>query len=168
MIDVLGEVFRSLGRPADAASVSGSAQARLKALMAMTSGTTVAPVMRPDLANSVNVGTGAGAWGYGSWVQICAASSLAAHMCAFVAIFAVGQDDEYQIAIGHGGAGSEVVAGEYSFRTVTSAIVQNGPVFTLPIPLQIPANARVAVKCASKLGAASLNLKLGFYPRIAV
>jgi hypothetical protein len=163
---IIDSLESDLGAKDDAASTTGSANAKLASLLALlplVNGTAGVSKGYPNLANAIVLSTHASAWTYGSYTQIVAASTLAAHMLLGLVVTAVGQDDEYQVMIGTGGGGSETDLAEFRFRTVSGGQMQ---VIPFPDgPRIIPANARIAGKAASKLGGASATVAIWVAPR---
>lgn len=168
MLSRFGEITRSLGRRADAASSTGSANAKLKQLLAyiestaLFEGTTKVSVAYP-VAAPVTL-TGGAAYTYGAWAEVVAASTLAGH----VLLYAAFQDASqllYHVQIGTGGAGSEVAIAEVAFRgggtTLASTIIPLNP------NVQIPANARVAARVHENGGAGTVTIYIGVRPRPA-
>lgn len=136
--------------------------------------TTVVPIVRPERAAAVAL-TYPGLWtnGYGAWVQLAAANDLASHALAYLDLVAtdiaagdVGLLVEWQLQIGTGAAGSEVVRATFhgmlygTDGTTGNVLAESFPLLT------IPANARVAARMAGNIAAnrISLTVRAEFYP----
>lgn len=123
-------------------------------------------LVRPDGQTLSSVTAGGSAWAYGSYVEVAAANDLAAHMLVGLIVYGSGGDAvHYQVQIATGGAGSEVV----KTATALSEGAGNrliGPL-NLPFPIEIPANARVAVRVASSTASSSITIGLMFIARPA-
>jgi hypothetical protein len=127
--------------------------------------TKAVPIVRPNLADSINVQSGVGAWVYGAWTQIVAPNDLTNHALGYVAVLAFvgGGNFDFDLQVGTGAAGSEAVGptvGSNSFPT-PNAVPSVFHVFPLFI---IPANARVAARAADSGGNHPFKVSLGFFP----
>lgn len=132
----------------------------------LINGTTVVPVSYPDGAGVANPTFGANPWVYGNYVDIVAANVLTAYtldwLCAFSSDY-----ENLQIQIATGAAGFEIVIATLSFRWWNLSGAGVSPAIGHPFPagLQIPANARVAVRARGSIGGKDAAVYCTFYPR---
>lgn len=116
----------------------------------------------PTLADSVLVTADASGWTYGSWTEIVPASTITddfdIHFANITSISAV---DEYQLQIGSGVAGSEVVKACISFERSSNFSQEGSKQIQTPI---LAANSRIAVRLACKsTNARTVNIKIEYH-----
>lgn len=127
-------------------------------------GTTVVPIVRPYGAVGIDLAfSGAGAWQFGAYVQLVAANDLAAHVMLGL-LFRQTYGWEWEVEVAIGGAGSEV-----ALATIGGPAPVDNYLVPFPVPLQIPANARVALRARNASGEAAntmvIDAKGVFAPR---
>lgn len=171
----LSGIFSAIGQRGDAASATGSANAKLQQLLVelgaasgtptgiLRAGVTGVTIARPDFgAGAANCIDG-GAWTYSAWVEIVAAGVLAAHNLALVTMDGLNnanQDEHMQIGVG--GAGAEVAIWQAHWTQGTGNIHHVFPIFPHK---QIAANGRVSVRGGSQSGGENFKTACMFDPR---
>jgi len=116
--------------------------------------------IRPSLAGSVTLTSGAGAWAaYPTPTQIIAANNITEDFdLHFLDISDISANGEYQIALYTGAALSEVLVGE--FGAVRNAVQSQEGARNILTPL-FDANTRIsAALSSSNAGANTINIKL--------
>lgn len=114
----------------------------------------------PDLDDNVVATSGAGAWALGSIVEIVPADTIASEYDVhFVNVSDMSSNDQFQLNLYSGGAGSEVEIGAIRFVRDT-VFAQTGYIPIQIVPL--PANTRLsaAIACA---GGGSKTVDISVY-----
>ena len=130
----------------------------------LEAGTPNVVVVAPTLAAFVIPTAGATNWTLGSYVQLAAASALAAHTLTGLYFYATQAGEQFQVAIATGAPGSESIIGSFPFHSGTAG---DGVWLAIVPGLRIDANARVAVAVAEATGinGFSVFVKAVFTPR---
>lgn len=167
----LGTVISSLGDRGNAASSTGSINAKVAQMLAnipsggLTNGTQGVPIWYPSVADGIYAAGSATPWAAGAWQQIVAASVLTGH--CLIAVMAGNINVNMlgaQLEIGEGGAGAEVA--KYKMGAGLGEFQGNGnQISYLVPPLKITANARVAVRGYCTLGSNQMVSWYIFAPR---
>lgn len=148
---IYAQLLTNLGQNADAASTTGTANAKLAALLTLVQGTTgVGVTFRGNsiaIVNSTSSGTG---YTWTPWQEIVAASVIPNCMITHVLMggFLGSTITVIPFQIGAGGAGSESAI----WDGIQADSQQGSPLrtpITLPRPLRIAANTRVSVRAIS-------------------
>lgn len=167
----LGTVISSFGDRGDAASSTGSLNAKIVQLLAyiestsQLNGTTGVLVQYPvGTANGTNITGGNPAWTLGAWTEMVAASVLSSHVLVGFFCVTVNVNAWFQIDIGEGGAGAEVVKFRTSFMASASGPDGASTKWFFP-GYRLTANARCAVRAATNNASNTFNLFLYFVPR---
>lgn len=126
--------------------------------------TGIAIDVHPSGAQPPTVTAGAGAWTYGSWVEVIASAAADLHLAGLVlAAFSL-PPSNFEVQIGIGAGGSE--AGLHTFRTdLRNTAVETKNQFALfPVPVGgITAGDRVSVRIRSSSGSESIDIGLATY-----
>lgn len=130
-------------------------------------GITGPTVVYPQRAGAAGVLSGGGAWTLGNYVDVIAANNLAAHALIAVLVDEVANDlNNFEIEIATGAAGAEVVAHRCHSRNGSVANAGGGTQIIPVVPsVNIPANARVAMRNAADVASKSCNVWCIFAPR---
>ena len=143
-----------------------------KAAYTMTSATTTqtfqyttsALKVLPSAAVGVSVSASATAWGNSSWVQVIASASTDIVIVGVVAVSG-SRNEEFEIDVGKGIAGSETVVATISGDRESSAGATNWLRFPIPID-NISASTRVAVRVRrSGTQSNTYTIKLVYYEK---
>lgn len=114
---------------------------------------------RPDRAARIALTAGAG-WAYGSYVEVIAANTITTPFKVIgVEVSDMVVDKEYQIGIGTGASGSEVLKQETPVKS-NVATGSKRLMFDLNTVPEIPAKTRVAAKCACETDSLGCGVKL--------
>jgi hypothetical protein len=114
---------------------------------------------RPDRAVRIALTAGA-SWAYGSYVQVIAANNITTPFKVIgVEVSDMVADKEYQIGIGTGASASEVLKQETPVKSDV-ATDSRTIMFDMNTVPEIPANTRVAAKCACETDSQTCGVKL--------
>lgn len=165
MIELISEIFNSIGRKGDSASLTGSLNAKLTSLLPLVQGTTKVSFVKPTQPGAPASGTTGGSVNtFGSWAEVVAASVLPACAITHVAINDVNSNEGFMYQIGTGGAGSESAI----WDGIQADSQQGAPQFRAPLamprPLRIAANTRVSVRAISNGFSVPFTVVLMFIP----
>ena len=133
----------------------------------LRNGATGASVAYPVLAGPVTVTSGTSAWGLGAWSQIVAANTIGTVALTGAWCNVAAPATNYQIEIGAGGAGSEVVVHRFiaDRKQVTAVGVSDRYTSWFAVPVQLTIDARLAVRTADDGGSNTIDIKLLVTPR---
>jgi hypothetical protein len=115
----------------------------------------------PELENGDAITSGAGAWGYGSWVVLSpGTTAVTVYGVAFqnTDVPAIDVTQEFLIELGVGAPGAEVVKIQipYSFRQDTNVGYYLDARFFLPEPWKVPYGVVISARVADSIAAALL------------
>lgn len=132
-------------------------------LQRLQNGSTGSWLVAPDSTNGIAI-TSSGNWNLGSWFQIQSSGTLSSHSLAAVCV-GNASAQQFQIEIGTGAAGSEVVVWRGRVDIITTA--GSYPVIPVTPPVQIPVNERVAARNATDAGSTTTTFRIAtvFVPR---
>lgn len=116
--------------------------------------TTYIPTVYPAAAAAATVATAGVAWNWAAnYTELIAASAITSdYYLEGVAVSVSDLAQTYQIRVGYGSAGAEVVAAEVAFHPTTGVTISHAIMFGAK---KIPANARLAFNATDSEAAAN-------------